>query len=134
MSGLLEFVERFATALDNDDYETAALCMEQDAMYDDGGGKTIIGRDAILESFRGASEWGRRNLDSLTFLHEIDKATPLQISLIDVLVYEGDELVLDHTMHLSLSGRGLISALRLVYPPGERERVSAFFTRHELKR
>lgn len=134
MSGLLEFVERFATALDNDDYETAALCMEQDAVYDDNGGKTIVGRDAILESFRDASEWGRSNLDRLTFSHEIDDATPLQIRLIDVLACGGEELALDHTMHLLLSDHGLISAVRVAYPPGEEERVSAFFQRHGLRR
>lgn len=134
MKGLLEFVERFATALDNDDYETAARCMEQDAVYDDNGGKTIVGRDAILESFRGASEWGRSNLDRLTFSHEIDDATPLQIRLIDVLAYGGEELALEHTMHLLLSDRGLISAVRVAYPPGERDRVAAFFERHGLKK
>lgn len=134
MNYLLTLVERFATALDTDDYATAALCLERDALFDDDGRDTIYGRDRILESFKQASEWGRSNLDSLRFLHKIDEATPLEIRLIDVLAHDGEEMMLNHTMHVSLSDRGLIAELRLVYPPGERERLRDFFTRHRLRR
>ncbi|MFN2450680.1 MAG: nuclear transport factor 2 family protein [Candidatus Baltobacteraceae bacterium] len=51
MNNDAELVRRFATALDNDDYDVASECMEPDAIYEDVGLKTIVGRDAILRSF-----------------------------------------------------------------------------------
>jgi SnoaL-like domain len=134
MNEAAEVVERFATALDCDDYETGSTCMEPDAVYEESGGKRIVGREAILRSFQDASVWGHEHLDDLRFLHEIDQSTPLSIRFIDVLSYGGEECVVDHTMHLTFSDAGRIRRLRLVYPAGERERVSAFFQRHNLKR
>lgn len=129
---MADLVERFATAIDTDDYATAASCMEEDAVYDEAGEKKLVGRDAILGYFRSSSEWGKANLESLTYSHEIDEGNPLQIRLIDQLKYGGDEIAVDHMMHVSLSKHGLIAALRLEYPDGERNRVRAFFEHHGL--
>lgn len=108
--------------------------MEPDAVYKEDDGKTVTGREAILRSFQAASVWGREHLDDLRFLHEIDPADPLSIRFIDVLTHGGEECVVNHTMHAQLSAAGLIRELLLVYPAGERERVSSFFERHDLKR
>ena len=134
MTDLRAVVDRFATALDNDDYDAAALCMEEDAVYLESSEKTINGRNAILDSFRHTSQWGRNNLDSLRFFHSIDEATPSQIKFIDVLTSGGEELELHHTMHLLFSPRGLIRELRLAETPGEAEQVRTFFRRHGLQR
>lgn len=130
----MEIVRQLAAALDRDDYATAEPLLEPDATYDSGD-SVIQGADAIVESFRKTSEWGRANLDALEFSHEIDDArAPLEIVFIDVLRKNGDELVLRHSMHLTLSDRGLVSELRLEFPAGERERVRSFFERHGLHR
>ncbi|MBV9102330.1 MAG: nuclear transport factor 2 family protein [Candidatus Eremiobacteraeota bacterium] len=128
-----ELVERFASALDRDDYETAAQYLETDAVYD--SGQAIIeGAPAILASFRATSEWGRRHLDRLEFLHEIGASDPNAILFIDRLHKAGETLTARHTMHVELSKDHRICALRLESPAGEDERVKAFFHRHGLQR
>jgi hypothetical protein len=125
---------RLACALDRDDYATAEPLLEPEAAYDSGD-SIIHGAAAIIDSFRTTSEWGRANLDALEFSHEIDDDNaPLEIVFIDVLGKNGDELVLRHSMHLTLSDRGLVSELRLERPPGEKEEVHRFFERHGLHR
>lgn len=124
----MDIVERFAQALDDEDYETAAQCLEADAEYDTGK-KTIKGIDAILESFKDGAERGRMDFDSVVFLHEIDSKMPSDIRFLDVLVRNGESFTLDHTMHLTLTAHGRISKLRLSYPPGERDRLRTFLSK-----
>jgi hypothetical protein len=133
MDPLFEIVDRFAEALDRDDYVTASHCMEPDATYDDAD-KIIVGRDAILASFKATSDWGRTHLDELRFLHHINQSAPLEIHFIDILICDREELTLEHAMHVTLSKRGLIAQLRLIRPLDERAKVRAFFERHGIQR
>lgn len=121
----VSIVERFAQALDDEDYATAALCLDAGAEYDSGE-KTILGVDDIIDSFRDAAERGRKTFDSVTFRHEISSQAQTDIRFLDRLSRNGDTFELDHTMHLTISDRGTITHLRLTYPPGERERLRAF--------
>lgn len=121
----MEIVERLAQALDDEDYVTAAECLDVDAEYDTGD-QVIKGRDAILQSFKTAADSGRKTFDSVIFRHEISPNEPLDIRFIDILTRNGEEFVLDHTMHLTLSDRGNVRQLRLRYPLGERERLNQF--------
>ena len=127
----MDLIERFAVALDADDYQTVASLLADDVEYFTGD-KTIVGRDAVVESFRSASRWGRTAFDELTFLHEIAPDKPLDIRFIDILVKKGERFTLDHTMHVGISVTGLIERLDLTYPSGERERLAAFLARHSI--
>ena len=130
----MNIIHCFADALDGDDFAQVARLLENDAVYDTGEG-LLHGSAAIVESFRKNSEWGRANLDGLEFYHEIDdERSPMDIRLIDVARHGGEEIVIDHTMHVRLSHRKLIEYLRLEYPPGEKERVSEFFRRAGLSK
>lgn len=130
----MDIVHRLARALDQDDYVTAALLLEPDALYDSGD-SLIAGADAIIASFRRTSEWGRNNLDALEFSHEInDDTSPLEIIFIDVLRHNGEELSLRHSMHVGVSDAGLVSHLRLERPSDEEALIRAFFQRHGLIR
>lgn len=100
-------VERFAQALDDEDYATAANCLDADGEYDTGD-QVISGVNAILESFKTAADAGRRTFDSIIFTHKISRDAPLDIRFIDVLKRNGEEFVLDHTMHVTLSDRGRV--------------------------
>lgn len=103
-------------------------------MYDSGD-SIVRGARAIIDSFRKTSEWGRANLDALEFSHAIDDdKAPTAIVFVDVLRKDGDELMLRHTMHLTLSQRGMVKHLRLERPRGERQEVRRFFQRHGLHR
>ncbi len=121
----MDIVERFAQALDDEDYGTAALCLTADAEYNSGD-KVFYGVDAILDSFKQAAKNGRKTFDSVVFAHEISTQAPTDIRFLDILSRNGAEFVLDHTMHVTISDRGRISHLRLTYPPGEKERLRAF--------
>lgn len=118
-------MERFAQALDDEDYAIAAACLASDAEYDSGD-KVIHGADAILDSFKEAAKNGRVSFDSVVFAHEITPKAPTDIRFLDILTRNGEQFVLDHTMHVTLSDHGTITHLRLTYPPGERERLQDF--------
>jgi hypothetical protein len=130
----VEIVHQLAAALNRDEYATAQPLLEPNATYNSGD-SIIQGAAPIIDSFRKTSEWGRANLDTLEFSHEIDEQkSPLEIVFIDVLRAGGEELTVRHSMHVTLSDRGLVSHLRLERPPGEKEEVHRFFGRHGLQR
>jgi hypothetical protein len=130
----VDIVHRFADALDADDFETLAELLEAQAVYDSSDA-IVHGSAAIVDSFRKNSEWGHASLDGLEFRHEIDdEGAPMDVRFIDVARHNGEEIVIDHTMRVGLSPRGLIESLRLEYPPGEKERISEFFKRAGLSK
>ncbi len=129
----MEIVRRFAEALDRDHYDLAKQLLQPDATYE-ADGATIHGAEAILASFRAVSDWGKEHLDALEFTHEIDGNAPLEIVFIDVLHKGGEQLRLEHSIHIGLSPSGLINHLRLERPPEEQQLVAAFFERHGLRR
>ncbi|MBV9277765.1 MAG: hypothetical protein JOZ97_05970 [Candidatus Eremiobacteraeota bacterium] len=131
MSSNIKIVHELAASLDSDDYVAAEQLLEPDAIYHTGD-STILGRSEIIASFRATSEWGHRHLDALEFSHEIDDAKPSEIIFIDVLRKDGEELRLEHAMHVGISRRGLINELRLQPRLGERELVKQYFHRHGL--
>lgn len=120
----VDIVERFAQALDDEDYTTAALCLTADAQYDSGD-KVFFGVDAILDSFKQAAENGRKTFDSVVFADEVCAQAPTDIRFLDILSRNGEKFVLDHTMHVTISGHGTISHLCLTYPPGEKESAAS---------
>ncbi len=129
----MKIVHTFAEALDRDDYETALSLLEPDATYQRNN-DLIRGASAIVDSFRRVSDWGGHNLDALEYAHEIDdESSPLEISFIDILRRNGDELRIQHSMYLEISENGLIGRLSFVQPPGEKEILGEFFRRHQLQ-
>lgn len=128
----MKIVHLFAEALDRNDYETALRLLEPDATYQRDR-ELIRGASAIVDSFRRVSDWGDRNLDALEYAHEIDdESSPLEISFIDILRRNGDELRIQHSMHLEISENDLIGRLSFVQPSGEKEILGEFFRRHQL--
>ncbi|HVN68937.1 MAG TPA: hypothetical protein VMU38_04720 [Candidatus Binatia bacterium] len=125
-------VQAFAVALDAEDYETALALLEPAAAYHRDG-QLISGAPAIVESFRKSAEWGRSKVDALEFSHEIDEALPSEIVFIDIFRCENDALEIRHAMELTISQRGLISELRFVSTPGEREMLNEFLRRHGVR-
>lgn len=97
-------IERFAQALDDEDYSTAKSCLAGDAEYDTGDA-IIRGVTAILESFKRGAEYGRKTFDSVVFRHEISQNAPMEIRFIDILKRNGNEFILDHTMHVAISAQ-----------------------------
>jgi hypothetical protein len=128
----VDIIHALAEALDADDYAAAKQLFEPEADYDTGT-KIINGADAILAEFRRTSEWGRAHLDALEFSHEIeDEVSPFEILFIDVLRKDGDQIRVEHTMHVTLSQQGSVHHLRLETPPGVQRLVDEFFDRHGL--
>ena len=79
-----QIAARFAAALDAEDYRSAAALLTSDCTYETGT-KTLIGRDAVVESYRSAGRFARQNLDAVSTLipsTEPPPTRPLSTSLI----------------------------------------------------
>lgn len=105
-----EFLERFATALDTDDFDTAAIHMEEDAVYDDGKRQSLVATRSSRHSVRGQS--GAKVIS--TVISSYTKST------------RGNPLRYASSTYctaVKMKSRALIAALRVIYPPGARERL-----------
>ncbi|HEY4002510.1 MAG TPA: hypothetical protein VGO93_26800 [Candidatus Xenobia bacterium] len=62
-------IERLATALDRDDYATAASCLQPDCRYEVAAGTVLGGPTSIVDSFRSSSTWAHAHLERVLFEH-----------------------------------------------------------------
>jgi len=65
-----DVAERFASALDADDFLEAAHLLEEDCLYSTHG-REIRGREHVMASFVEASDWAHANLDKITYEHTL---------------------------------------------------------------
>jgi hypothetical protein len=122
-----EIAARFASALDADDFAAARVLLAPECRYEVRG-SVLIGPDAILESYRVASEGGKREFDRLTYAScviraEGDSAT---IEFADHIERAGSSHTFRSHQHLTLAN-GVIVAIRHEDLPGEREKLAAAF-------
>jgi len=61
-----ETVSQLALALDRDDFVEAARHVHPECVYESPGGR-MIGRDAIIDSYRKNAEWARAAFDRIEF-------------------------------------------------------------------
>ncbi len=127
--------ERFAHALDVDDFRGAAGLLEEGCLYRLRG-EEIRGRERVIWSFTRASEWAHSNLDQVTYEHSVDTHSELNatIRFIDVFEHSGEKIVHECLMHVELGPNGPIRKLTLEELPGERERVDAFLNNVGVQR
>jgi hypothetical protein len=121
-----EIATRFAAALDADDFDAVRPLLAPDCRYEVRGA-VLVGPDAILASYRAASEGGRREFDRLSYsslvIHaENDSAT---IEFADHIERAGAAHTFRSRQHLTITA-DLITAIRHEDLPGERERLAAF--------
>lgn len=124
-----EIVEAFATALDHDDYESAQSYLHADCRYEVGAEK-LIGRSAVIDSFRDNSKWAHSHLDKIVFFHTIERCDEHEcvIKFIDLLEHAGKQGRHECLMHVAINGDGLIEKLLLEDLPGEKQKVNEFLS------
>jgi hypothetical protein len=124
-----DVVEKFAQALDTDDYETAKSLLGSHCIYVLPK-ERIEGRDEIIQSFRSNSEWARSNLEKVSFEHSLAgcRDCSAMIQFTDLLEHAGQKHRHECLMHTRVSKDGLITKLTLEELPIEKRRLSEFLT------
>ena len=132
----IEYVETLAQALDSDDYATAESVMSADVEYVIGD-KTLIGPQAIVASYKTASEMAHLIFDAVAYDHDIvssDDPTFFSIDYSDILTIDDETLTHMAVQHVRAKPRRGVVHITNVDVPGERERVDAFLERHGRSR
>jgi RimJ/RimL family protein N-acetyltransferase len=125
--GARSCAERFAAALDADEFEVARPLLAPECVYEVRG-ETLVGRDAILRSYAAATRRARSAFERVAYESAVE-ATPggARVRFVDVLGLGGREHRHTSRQHLTL-GPARTSVTRIVHEdlPGEREALAAF--------
>lgn len=131
-----EVVERLADALDRDDYVTAASLMADRIEYTIGE-QEMSGPEAVIASYRDASQMAQRLFDGVEYGHQVmptDDTNTFRVSYSDTLTVAGETLTHMAEQRVTVApGEGVVRIVNIEVP-GEREKVDAFMERHGLTR
>ena len=136
VSSPIRYVKALARALDDDDYLTAASTMAERVEYTIGD-LLIQGPQAVVASYRAASEMARRLFDQVGYGHEVaptDDPYSFRISYSDVLTVGDESLTHTAEQHVTVAPDEGVVRIINVDLPGEREKVDWFLARHGLER
>ena len=122
--------ERFAKALDEDDFESAKAYLAQNCQYSVGE-KDLRGPEAVIQSLREGSDKAKRIFDQVDFGSEIlgIDGNDVTVQFTDLIQIKGQSLVYSSRQHLEFGKDGLI--VRIVHEeiPGELEALEAVLNR-----
>lgn len=130
-----EIVERLALALDNDDYDTAHSTLADDVQYDVKG-MTLVGPEAVVDSYRAASLQAHELFDAVGYDHEISSEADGEfvIEYTDILTIGEETLVHHARQNLSVDPNLGVTRIVNVEIPGEADNVDRFLARHGKSR
>jgi hypothetical protein len=132
---VVDLIERFASALDRDDFDLAITMLGSDCIYETAS-ETLQGPEAVIKSFKDATEWAHKNLDSIIYLHTIEECQDCKnaIRFVDDVVHRGKQMRHQCLMHVTTGDKGKITKLRLEDLPGEKQKVADFLQVVGVKR
>lgn len=136
MDSPIDLVERLAVALDGDDYPTAASVMAERVRYTIGD-QELTGPDAVVASYRTASEMAHRLFDQVEYGHSViptDDPHTFRVSYSDTLTVAGETLRHMAEQEVTVAPDAGVVRIVNVELPGEKEKVDAFLERHGLSR
>jgi len=121
-----EIAVRFAAALDADDFTAAGALLSPECCYEVRG-DVLTGPDAILASYRAASEGARKEFDRVTYSSRVAEATDTSaiIEFADHIERAGAAHTFRSRQHLEVTD-GRITAIRHEDLHGEREKLAEF--------
>jgi hypothetical protein len=121
-----EVAARFAAALDADDFAAARPLLAEGCRYEVRG-EVLVGPDAILDSYRAASDGARREFSAVAYTSRVSRAegNSATIEFADRIERAGRSHTFRSLQHLTVTD-GLITAIRHEDLAGERERLAAF--------
>lgn len=125
----MKVVERFATALDNEDYEAAHALLSPTCTYEIGE-KVLSGPDSIIASYRANGEWVTANIDSIAYRSSIEEDADSDSFLVrfeDQLIHKGKQLTHACQQMMKLDVSGKINRIEHRDLPGEPEALKVFF-------
>ena len=119
---------RFAKALDDEDYPTAAACLAGNCIYDTPE-RTYRGVCEVIGSYWKHGDWASRNLDSVGYRSAVRDGSDGEVivEFIDHIEHAGASHTYRCEQRLAFDDRGRISRITHIDLPGERERLRVFF-------
>ena len=123
----MELAQRFATALDEEDYAVVVGCLAADCVYRISG-EIHRGPEAIIASYRSHGEWAAKHLDRVRYeSHVRDEGGDVAIEFVDHIEQGGRAHTYRCEQRLSFDDGGQISVIEHVDLPGEGEALNDFF-------
>jgi len=132
---LLAAGDQFAEALDHNDFETAAMMLEEDCHYEIGD-SPMVGRAQIIDSYRRNAMWAAENLDHIEYESTV-QALPnsgICITFVDHIAHRGLQHTYKCQQILRFSNDGLITSIRHVEIEAERKALRRFMERCGIHR
>jgi hypothetical protein len=118
--------QRFAAALDNEDYGAAHELLEAKCEYLSPTG-ALVGPSAILDSYREAAIWAKSNIASVRYTSEVRwQDGDAVVTFYDHLEHAGAKHTYACEQRLSVNGEGRITRIVHRELPGERESADTF--------
>ncbi len=127
MSRALEAAERFAIALDAEDFERVRTLLAPNCAYHAPEG-LLIGPDAIVASYRQNAEAARGRFDQIEYTSSVELNSPAaaQIAFTDRVRLGGAWHEYRCRQRICVGAQGLIEEIRHDEIAGERERLEQF--------
>ncbi len=127
--------QRFAGALDRNDFSEARRCLSPECRYQIGGDE-LLGQEVILASYSDSAKWAEQPLDKVIYESEVHggDAENMEVLFTDRIIHKGLTHEYRCRQRLSMNGAGKI--IRIVHEelPGERERLNAFLESCGIRR
>jgi Domain of unknown function (DUF4440) len=134
-SSTVATAQRFATALDEENYAPLAELLAADCEYVTSQ-TTLVGREAIVLSYKDAGTWAKANIQSVRYQSSVRDGDDNQavITFIDHFAHKGREHTYRCEQVIQVNAEG--SVRRIVHRelPGEREAADAFLRAGEVSR
>jgi hypothetical protein len=123
-----DVAQRFASALDAEDYEAVRQLLAPSCVYHARSG-VLIGSDALLASYRSAAA-SARLLESVEYASTVLDAGPsgAVVEFSDHLLHLGRSHTYRCRQAIRVNAAGLIETIQHEELAGERERLEAFLT------
>ncbi len=127
MSRALEAAERFAIALDAEDFERVRTLLAPNCAYHAPEG-LLIGPDTIVASYRQNAEAARGRFDEIEYRSRVEPSSPAaaRITFIDRVRIGGAWHEYHCRQRICVGAEGLIEEIRHDEIAGERERLEEF--------
>lgn len=124
---ILTKADEFAQALDAEDYERAKPLLSSACIYEISG-RTIVGSNEIINSYKAHGDQATIDLDSIEYESavELDQSGDAIVTFVDRIAHRGETLLHTSQQILQFGIDGLICHIRHIELPGERDALEEF--------
>jgi len=124
---ILATARRLAEALDAEDYSAARATLAEGCVYHTGT-TTLVGREAIIGSYRANGEAAHGRFDEIHYASRVDpsETSGAVITYTDRVRCGGEWHEFRCRQHVRIGATGLVEEIRHEELPGERERLQEF--------